>query len=173
MGFLTQYFDKLDASGRARFADLSTDTERLINTKYTSGMASLYMAILLSILYMPVFCALYIYWVPPEYRSSIWWIYMIYASVWVGAIQGGAIGSVLGWGMGLYWRGKRHKAGMFCLIGGAIALFLMGLFQALFYPTSEMTLPEFIYWAFLYFSPAYLAATGVTAWGISLLSTGE
>lgn len=173
MSFITQYFERLDAAGRARFADLSTDTERLINTKYTSGMTSIFMAILLSILYMPVFCALFVYWVPPEYRGSVWWIYMIYASVWVGAIQGGAIGSILGWGMGLYWQGKRHKAGMFCLIGGAIALFLMGLFQALFYEGSAMPLAEFTYWAFLYFSPAYLAAAGVTVWGLGLLCTGE
>ena len=170
---LIRFIESQNEQGRARFAALNTDTERLIHTKYTAGVASIVMAIAFVILYIPVLSVMYVHFVPPEYRAPIVWKYLVYLSVWFGGIQGSAAGSVVGWGLGLFWQNKRHKAGVVLAVGGAIGIFLLILFQSIYFDIVDMPLDEYIFWAVFAFSPAYFTATGALAWGLALLTSKE
>ena len=85
---LIQFIESQNEQGRARFAALNTDTERLVHLKYTSNIASIITAIAFVILYIPVFSVMYVYFVPPEYRDPMAWKYLIYMSVWMGRDAG-------------------------------------------------------------------------------------
>ncbi len=170
---LIRFIESQNEQGRARFAALNTDTERLIHTKYTAGVASVVMAIAFVILYIPVLSVMYVHFVPPEYRHPMVWKYLVYLSVWFGGIQGSAAGSVIGWGLGLFWQNKRHKAGVVLAVGGAIGLFLLILFQSIYFDIVDMPLDKYIFWAVFAFSPAYFTASSGLAWGLTLLTSKE
>lgn len=170
---LIRFIESQNEQGRARFAALSTDTERLIHTKYTAGVASVVTAIAFVILYIPVLSVMYVHFVPPEYRDPMVWKYLVYLSVWFGAMQGSAAGSVIGWGLGLFWQNKRHKSGVVLAVGGAIGIFLLILFQSIYFDIIDMPLNEYIFWAVFAFSPAYFTASSALAWGITLLTSKE
>lgn len=170
---LMQFIAAQNEQGRARFAALTTDAERLIQLKYIVRVASIVTAIVFAILYIPVFLTMYVHFVPPEYRSPMAWKYMVYLSVWCGATQGSMAGSVLGWGVGLYWQNKRPQAGTVLAVGGFIGLFLLVLIQSIYYDLVTMPLNEYVFWAIFAFSPAYVTATSALGWGLSLLTSKE
>lgn len=167
---LLRALQQFDAEGRARFAVLTTDTERLINTKATATKFTL---IAWAALIAPTFLALAVtilYFNEGGPLPGTFWLYLFWMCIWLSSTQGSALGYILGWSVGLYWQGKRHKAGYVSAGGGAVCLAVLALFEALFYDTGMPPL-EFAFWAFVVFSPAYLTAAGMVAWGINLLSS--
>lgn len=170
---LIRFIASQNEQGRARFAALTTETERLIHLKYTVKVASVVTSIVFAILYIPIFLILFVHFVPPEYRDPMMWKYIVYLAVWTGATQGSIAGSVLGWALGLFWQNKRHKAGVVLAGGGIIGLFLLILIQSIYYDMVTMPLEEYIFWAIFAFSPAYFTASSALAWGLALLTSKE
>ena len=167
---LLRYFQQFDTQGRARFAALSTDTERLINTKATANLMAFIVWGALILPYFFSMAALILHFLPGFPISVTFWLYLLYMSIWLAAFHGGVIGYALGWGMGLNWQGKRQKAGLVWLICGILIVAYLALWELLWYEGSGLSLSEFLFWAIVAFSPGYFSATGMAAWGLSLLS---
>ena len=167
---LKRFVQRMDQEGRDKFARLASDGERASATAANAVLMAGLLASILAGLYFALYVTLLLIFarganIPPQV-----WFYVAYFCMILGAIQGGILGAVLGSAQSMLWQGKRRKAGTICVAGGTIVAVLMALYQAQYY-APEIPLNQYILWALLLFSPGYLAATGVSLWGLSLLSS--
>ena len=165
---LKRFVQRLDEEGRARFARLASDEERATATAAHAALIAGLLASILAGLYFALYVVLLLILarganIPPQV-----WIYVAYFCMVLGAMQGGTLGALLGGAQSLLWQGKRRKAGTLCAAGGIIVAVVMALVQAHYY-APEIPVNVFILWALLLFSPGYIAATGVSLWGLRLL----
>ena len=166
---LKQYVRTLDEQGRARFVGLASDSERSAATAANVGIGVAVGFALLSFLYCVLYAILAIIYLRDYLGHPQLWIQIYLFSLIFGLVKGGALGGIVGMGISLKWQGKRHKAAMTGLIGGAVVIAVLALFQAQYYDPAFPP-DQFIFLALLLFSPAYFAASCVIAWGANLLS---
>ena len=166
---LKRYIRTLDEQGRARFMGLASDGERSAATVANVGVGAASGFALLASLYFVLYALLAVIYLRDVISNPKLWVQIYFVSLVFGLMQGSALGGIFGAGVSLKWQGKRHKAAMTALIGGAIVIALLGLFQAQYYDPAVPP-EQFVFWALLLFSPGYFTAACITAWGINLLS---
>ena len=166
---LMRAVQEFDAEGRARFTALTTDTERLINTKATAVKFSLIGWVALLVPCFLALAAVILHFGQGVPLPGTFWLYLFWWCIWLSGWQGTTVGYILGWSVGLYWQGNRRKAGYTALGGGAVCLAILALTEALCYQATGLPLYEFVFWAFIVFSPAYITLAGMVAWGLNLL----
>lgn len=166
---LKNFVQRINQEGRDKFARLASDEERRSATAGNAALMAGLVSSLVTVLYFALAIALVLIFARGAIGNPALWLRLLYFSMFLGTVQGGAAGAVLGWGQSLYWQGKRHKAGTICATGGGVLLALLALYQAQYY-APEFPLHLFVFWAFVLFSPGYLAGLGVVAWGLSLLA---
>ena len=164
---LKQFALRMNEEGRAKFSHITLDSERTTATVTNALMMAGLGAAVLTSLYFVLFLTLILIYAREVLAEPYIWFILLYVCFRIGCLQGGVAGAILGWGQAEYWQGKRNKAGTICTFGGAILIAVMALYEASFYPQDT----EFIFWAVLLFSPGYLAASSLVAWGLSLLNS--
>lgn len=169
-----RFLQRMDEEGRAKFNRLASNQERGAATAANAVLMAGLGAAIMSGLYFVLYVALALIflgdtWRDPDVQRAVIYI-ILYMTFIVGTLQGAVAGVVVGCGQALLWQGKRNAAGTICAAGGAILALLMALYQAQFYMPG-VPLSAFIFIALIMFSPGYLAATSVAAWGINLLAS--
>jgi hypothetical protein len=173
---IKRFIQRMEEEGRAKFSRLASDQERGAATAFNAMLMAGLVAALVSGLYFVLYVALALIFLgdelhDPRVQREVIYI-ILYVTFIIGSLQGAAAGAILGYGQGLLWQGKRNAAGTVCAAGGAILVALMALYQTRYY-LPEIPLSAFILWALILFSPGYLAATCVAAWGLNLLNSDK
>ena len=166
---LKRWIRNLDEQGRARFMGLASDRERSAAMVANTGIGAASGFALMSSLYFALYLILAIIFLRDDLGNPQLWLRLYYFSLLFGLAQGGAIGGMLGRSVSLLWQGRRRKAALTCLEGGALVVAGLVLFSYRLYDPSIPLLTH-ILWTLLLFSPGYLAAAGVLGWGVNLLS---
>jgi len=166
---LKQFVLRMNEEGRAKFNHITLDSERSTATVSNALMMASLVAAVLTSLYFVLFLTLILIYARELLVMPQVWFALLFISFRVGCIQGGMAGAILGWGQAEYWQGKRNKAGSICAFGGAILIAALALYEAQAY-SPDIPMGDFIFWAAVIFSPGYLAATSLIAWGLSLLN---
>ena len=164
-----RFVERMNQEGRDKFARLASDEERRNATLGNAAMMAGLVSSLVTALYFVLCIALVLIYARGIIGQPTILLRLLYFCMFLGLIQGGVAGGILGWGQTVYWQGKRHKAGTICAGGGGALIAVLALFEAQYY-TPEIPLPLFLFWALLLFSPGYLAGLGVSAWGLRLLT---
>lgn len=166
---LKQFIRTLDEQGRARFMGLASDRERSAAMLANTGIGAATGFAALSSVYFALYLILAILFLRDDLGNPQLWLRLYYVSLLFGLVQGGATGGIVGRSLSLMWQGKRRKAALTCLEGGALIVAVLVLFSYRLYDPS-IPLQPYILWTLLLFSPGYLAAASVLAWGVNLLS---
>ena len=164
-----RFVERMNQEGRDKFARLASDEERRNATLGNAALMAGLVSSLVTALYFILCLTLILIYKRDIFGQPALLLRLLYFCMFLGVVQGGTAGGILGWGQSLYWQGKRHKAGTICGVGGGILIAVLGLFEARLYKP-EIPLHLFIFWALLLFSPGYLAGLSVSAWGLRLLS---